>query len=100
LEGSLAPVGLGVPAGVVLDEWDRLVAMTDLMAERFIAVFEEFLLPATRSGARSRPGGGAGADGLTGVLATLQDTATRVVLAALDTSISRAAARRLGQPAG
>jgi DNA-binding transcriptional MerR regulator len=81
---------LGVPLDVVLDEWQHLVAHTDDIAERFVAVFEAHLSPE----------GGTDTRHLAATLARLQHHAGQVLLAALDASMARVAAERLGGRAG
>jgi len=84
---------MGVPSATVLGEWEHLVQHTDDIAERFVAVFEDHLLPEDwRDDLDS-----AGAAHLAGVLAKLVDHAGRVVLAALDASVTRVAGERLGE---
>jgi DNA-binding transcriptional MerR regulator len=86
-------VGLGVPAAALLDEWERLRATTDDVAHRFVALFEEHLLADDWRAELDGPG----AAELSGILARLQEGAGRIVAAALDASLAREAARRLGQ---
>ena len=45
LDSGSALADLGIPADVILDEWDALVAHTDDIAERFITIFETHLAP-------------------------------------------------------
>lgn len=93
LETGATLVRLGVPTSVVLDEWAHLSRVTDNIAKRFIAVFENHLLPdGWREGLdRER------ADALAATLAQLQATARQVVAASLDASIARQGSRRLGE---
>lgn len=84
---------LGVPPAVVLDEWERLVAHTDEIAARFVAVFRHHLAP---------PGTDDLADldaattaRLADTLAELRRHARQVVATAFDTSLQRAAATSL-----
>ena len=81
---------LGVPTDVILDEWERLVAVTEEVAERFVDLFERHLLP---------PGWPAvDRDQAVEVLETLRRVrrvATQVVAAAIDASVDRTAGRRL-----
>lgn len=96
VDTGAALMGLGVPAGVVLDEWEQLVTTTDGIADRFLAVFEEHVLPDDWR------------EGLTGprttelarALAQLGQAARQVLVAALDDSLARAGARRLGELTG
>jgi DNA-binding transcriptional MerR regulator len=92
LETGSALMRLGVPAGVVLDEWEHLARVTDRIAKRFIAVFEDHLLP---DGWRDQLDADAAA-ALASTLGQLQRTAAQVVAAALDASIAREGAKRLG----
>jgi DNA-binding transcriptional MerR regulator len=83
---------LGVPTDAILDQWEHLVAMTDEVAERFVGLFEEHLLPTDwqRLGPDELRG-------LTTTLARLQRLATQVLGAALDGSVARVGSRRLGR---
>ncbi len=89
-------IGLGVPPGLVLDEWEHLVATTDGIADRFLAVFEDHVLPDDwrhdLTGERAAELGRA--------LAQLRQAARLVLVAALDNSIGRAVARRLTELTG
>lgn len=92
VETGAALARLGVPLDAVLDEWEALSAHTDDIAERFVAVFEDHLLP---------PGWRDGLDAgetesLGTTLAELQSIAHAVLDAALDASLSRIGRRRLG----
>jgi DNA-binding transcriptional MerR regulator len=84
---------LGVPVDVVLDEWTRLAQQTDAVAERFVRVFEDHLLPddwrEELDAERTRD--------LATTLARLQHLAGQVVLAALDASVARVAKQRLAE---
>ncbi|HMQ25441.1 MAG TPA: MerR family transcriptional regulator [Acidimicrobiales bacterium] len=91
LDTGATLVRLGVPATVVLDEWERLRGATDDIAGRFIGLFEQHLLPEDWE---SRLATGKGAE-LTGDLAQLRQTALGVLSAALDASIARIGAERL-----
>lgn len=91
LEAGGALARLGVPLGVILDEWQALVAHTDTIADRFVKVFEDHLAPAswptdldTETARR-----------LAETLARLQATARQVVIAALDASVARVGRERL-----
>jgi DNA-binding transcriptional MerR regulator len=86
-------IQLGVPADVVLDEWAHLAEVTDGIANRFIAVFEDHLLP---DDWRRDLTGGKAAE-LTRMLEQLRDAARQVLLAAFDASMARAGSRRLGE---
>jgi DNA-binding transcriptional MerR regulator len=88
LDTGSALAGLGLPAGVILDEWEHLVSLTDVIAERWVSLFEQHLVPVDRSRDDA---------GLAGTLTQLRQLAGQVVAAALDDSMARAAARRLGR---
>lgn len=84
---------LGVPLDAVLDEWNSLVAHTDVMASRFVGIFEDHLLPPDwREDLDSEK-----ASALGETLAKLQLIAHEVVAAALDASLSRAGRERVEQ---
>lgn len=93
LEAGATLVRLGVPADVVLDEWSHLVEVTDSVATRFVAVFEDHLLPHDwrRDLTSDR------AAELATTLGQLGLTARQVLVAALDASIAREGGRRLGE---
>ncbi len=93
LETGSALAHLGVPLSVVLDEWERLLEMTDVVAERFASLFEDQVLPA---GWRSELSGEQAAE-LAQTLDQLRTTAERVLVAALDDSIARVAAARFAE---
>jgi DNA-binding transcriptional MerR regulator len=86
-------LALGVPVDTVLDEWARLADQMDDVAERFVRVFEDHLLPedwrTQLDAERIRE--------LATTLAQLQRLAGQVVLAALDASVARVAAQRLAE---
>lgn len=84
LETGAALIRMGIPAGVVLDEWAHLRRVTDRVAQRFIAVFEAHLWPDD-----------ADVDALAETLLELRTAAGQVVAAALDASIEAEATRRL-----
>jgi glycine/D-amino acid oxidase-like deaminating enzyme len=84
-------VDLGVPVDVVLDEWERLSRQTDEVAERFVRVFEDHLLP--RDWRRDLDDDRVRQ--LAGTLARLQRNAGQVLQAALDQSVAQVAGRRL-----
>lgn len=92
IETGAALVKLGLPAAAVLNEWEALLAQTDEVAARFVRLFERHLLPRnwrrTLDAERTAE--------LARTLARLRGLAAEVVAAALDASISRAAAGRLG----
>lgn len=92
LETGAALAHLGIPTEVILDEWEALVAHTDDIAARFIAVFEAHLAPADWQA-------GLGSDQareLAQTLARLQATARHVLAAAFDASVARLGRERLG----
>lgn len=93
LETGATLIRLGVPVDVVLDEWARLTEVTDGVAQRFISLFEEHLLPSDwpRDLDHERTAE------LASTLAQLGQTAGQVVAAALDMSLAREGARRLAQ---
>jgi DNA-binding transcriptional MerR regulator len=92
LDAGSALAALGIPADATLDEWEHLVALTDTVADRFIALFERHVLPPDwRSGLDADRG-----RELATALARLRDVAGVVVVAALETSIARQGGRRLG----
>ena len=83
---------LGVPISVILDEWEHLATITDVLAERFIDVFERHLLPPNwRDGLTT-----ADTEGLTDTLRTLRHAAEQIVISALDAGIARHGTARLG----
>lgn len=93
LDSGAALAELGIPADVILDEWDALVAHTDEVAERFITIFETHLAPkGWKSGLDADQ-----AQELATTLAQLQVTARRVLAAALNASIARLGRERLGK---
>ena len=93
LDTGSALAGLGIPADVILDEWDALVAHTDDIAARFITIFETHLAPEDWQNGldtdRARE--------LATALAQLQATARQVLLAAFDASVARLGRERLGE---
>lgn len=89
LETGAALVGLGVPVAAVLDEWAHLRGVTDRVAQRFIAVFEEHLW------SEAGTTGGADVEALASTLAELRRAAGQVVAAALDASITAEATKRI-----
>ena len=92
LDTGAALAEMGIPADVLLDEWEWLAGMTDAIAGRFIALFEDRILPVGwRDGIDAEQ-----ARQLAGALARLSDTANSVVAASLAASIRRLGGRRLG----
>ncbi|MCC5952990.1 MAG: MerR family transcriptional regulator [Acidimicrobiia bacterium] len=93
LDSGSALAELGIPADVILDEWDALVAHTDDIAQRFITIFETHLAPEDWQDGldtdRARE--------LATTLAQLQATARQVLLASLDASVARLGRERLGE---
>lgn len=93
LETGADLAALGVPVEVVLDEWDALRRQTDAVAERFVRVFEDHLLPADwRVDLRAER-----VQELAATLARLQHSAREVLLAALDASIAQVGGERLAE---
>ena len=93
LETGATLAHLGIPVDVILDEWEALVAHTDDIAGRFIALFETHLAPADwQQGLDSEQ-----ARELAQSLARLQSTARQVLAAALDASVARLGRERLGE---
>lgn len=93
LETGSALAELGLPLEVILDEWEALVALTDQMAARFVALFETYLAPDDWHSDLDS----ATAATLARTLARLRSNATQVVPAALDQSIARLARDRLSE---
>lgn len=93
LDTGAALAELGIPADVILDEWEALVAHTDDIAARFITIFETHLAPEDwQEGLATDQ-----ARELATTLAQLQATARQVLLAALDASVARIGRERLGE---
>lgn len=93
LETGSTLAHLGIPADVILDEWEALTAHTDEIAARFIDLFEAHLAPADwQTGLDTDQ-----ARQLAQTLAKLQATARQVLAAALDASIGRLGRERLGE---
>jgi DNA-binding transcriptional MerR regulator len=93
LETGAGLAHLGIPADVILDEWEALVAHTDDIAVRFVAVFETHLAPTDwRQGLDTEE-----ARELARTLARLQSTTRQVLAAALDASVARIGGERLGE---
>ncbi|QGG96688.1 MerR family transcriptional regulator [Actinomarinicola tropica] len=93
LEAGASLAGMGIPADVILDEWEALVSHADDIAERFISIFESHLAPADWQEALDTDE----ARDLARTLARLQATARQVLVAALDASVARLGRERLGQ---
>lgn len=93
LETGSALARMGVPAEVILDEWEALVAHTDDIAARFISIFEAHLAPTDWQASLDTDE----ARELARTLAQLQSTARHVLAAALDASVARLGRERLGQ---
>jgi hypothetical protein len=84
LETGSALARLGIPLGVILDEWETLIGHTDEIAEQFIELFEQYLAPSDwRSDLDINQ-----ARALASTLAHLQATARQVLAAALDDSVA------------
>lgn len=93
LETGSALAQMGVPAEVILDEWEALVAHTDDIAARFISIFEAHLAPADWQSFLDTNE----ARELARNLAQIQATARQVLVAALDASVARLGREHLGQ---
>jgi len=93
LETGSALADLGIPADVILDEWEALVAHTDDIAARFISLFEAHLAPDDWQRGLDTDQ----ARALAATLARLQTTARQVLAAALDASVARLGRERLGE---
>jgi DNA-binding transcriptional MerR regulator len=93
LETGAALAQLGIPTDVILDEWEALTAQTDVVANRFVALFEAYLAPADWRQALDTES----TRGLAHTLAQLQSTARQVLGAALDASVARLGRERLGE---
>ena len=92
LETGAALAHLGIPADVILDEWEALVVHTDDIASRFIGLFEAHLAPDDWQASLDTDT----AHALAQTLARLQSTARQVLAAALDASVARLGRERLG----
>lgn len=93
LESGSALAHLGIPADVILDEWEALAAHTDDIAARFVALFEARLAPADwQRGLDSEE-----TRELAHTLARVQSIARHVLAAALDASVARLGRERLGE---
>lgn len=102
LEAGPALMALGVPVDVVLDEWERLQERSDEVAGRFLAVFEEHVVPAVLGAGEGHEAPGAlddlGPEQLAVLgeqLGRLHHLAGQVVQAGLDASLARLARQRL-----
>lgn len=95
LDLGAALAGLGVPVAVVLDEWERLVARTDEIADRFVDVFRRHLAPPGVDVEHLADLDPATAARLADTLAELRRHARQVVATAFDTSLQRAVAASL-----
>lgn len=84
---------LGIPLTEVLDEWEALRTQTDLVADRFIALFEHHLVPDDWRTDLSTDR----AAELAGVLGQLRATAHQVLAAALDASIAELGREHLAE---
>lgn len=93
LDTGSALAQLGVPAAVILDEWEALVVHTDDIAGRFVAIFEAHLAPQDWQDGLDTDQ----AHALATTLAQLQATARHVLAAALDASVARIGRERLGE---
>jgi len=93
LEAGSALTGLGIPADVVLDEWEALISHTEDIAARFVAIFEAYLVPGDWQESLDTDE----ARELARTLARLQSTARQVLVAALDASVARLGRERLGK---
>ena len=93
LETGATLAHLGIPLGVILDEWEGLVLHTDDIAARFVGLFETYLAPPDwRAGLDTER-----ARELAQTLGRLQATARQVLAAALDASVARLGRERLGE---
>lgn len=93
LETGSGLAHLGIPADVILDEWEALIAHTDDIASHFVVLFETYLAPTDwRQGLDTDE-----ARELARTLARLQSTARQVLAAALDASVARIGRERLGE---
>jgi DNA-binding transcriptional MerR regulator len=93
LETGSGLAHLGIPADVILDEWEALVVHTDDIAARFITLFETRLAPDDWRRALDTDE----TRELAHTLARLQATARQVLAAALDASVARLGRERLGE---
>ena len=93
LETGASLAQLGIPLDVILDEWEALVAYTDDVAGRFVALFETYLAPKDWQHHLDTDT----ARELAATLARLQAAARQVLGAALDASVARLGRERLGE---
>lgn len=93
LETGAALAHLGIPLEVVLDEWETLLAQTDAIAARFVALFEQYLAPKDWQTALSTDE----TRMLAATLAQLKTNAGQILGAALDASVARLGRERLGE---
>jgi DNA-binding transcriptional MerR regulator len=93
VETGAALIELGIPADVVLDEWEALTAATDEIATRFVALFEEHVLSGDwrvdLDEERTRA--------LATTLVQLKHTAAEVLAAGLDASIAKIGGQRIAE---
>ena len=93
LDIGAALADLGIPSDVILDEWEALVSTTDAIADRFIGLFEQYLLPPEwrrdLDADRVRE--------LARTLGRLHQLAGQVLATALDSSISKLGSQRIGE---
>lgn len=92
VETGPALAELGVPLDAILDEWEALTAQTDQIADRFLGVFEQHLVP---DGVDLDQLDAERLAALGTQLARLHQLAGQVVQASLDASIARLARARL-----
>ena len=85
LDTGAALVRLGLPASVLLDEWEALLGQTDEIAERFVALFTTHLAPPEWQDAVDSDE----ATRLADVLAQLRQQAGQVLLTAFEASMAR-----------
>ena len=90
LDVGAALARLGIHGAEILAEWTHLLALTDDVAGRFIALFEQHVLPA----GAPEDIDAAQAGELAATLAQLHQLAGQVLAAALDASIARLGAQR------
>lgn len=93
LETGASLAHMGIPLKVILDEWDALVEHTDVIADRFVKLFERHLAPKNWK----RNLDDAKIEALAQTLAQLQVNARVVLSAALDASVARIGRARLGE---
>jgi len=91
LDSGAALARLGVPADVLLDEWEQLLTSTDAIASRFVGLFITHLAP---------PGWQDGINEATtariaAALAELRQQAEQVLLTAFDASLGHLAGEQL-----